>query len=98
MKHLPALLFCLIALVLDSRLPQAQTAANLSAPPALPGFLAKSSQTERDWEIKFRAIPNPDNMREAMRRMSARPHHVGSAYDQQNAEWMLAKFKEWGWD
>src|SRR5262249_17131436 len=33
-----------------------------------------------------------------MQRMSARPHHVGSAYDKQNAEWMLAKFKEWGFD
>jgi N-acetylated-alpha-linked acidic dipeptidase len=37
-------------------------------------------------------------MREAMRLMSARPHHVGSPYDEQNAEWMLKKFKEWGWD
>ena len=30
--------------------------------------------------------------------MSARPHHVGSPYDKDNAEWMLARFKEWGWD
>ena len=33
-----------------------------------------------------------------MKRLSARPHHVGTAYDKDNAEWMLAKFKEWGWD
>ena len=33
-----------------------------------------------------------------MRRLSARPHHVGSAYDKDNAEWILARFKEWGWD
>jgi len=33
-----------------------------------------------------------------MERLSARPHHVGSAYGKDNAEWMLAKFKEWGWD
>ena len=33
-----------------------------------------------------------------MRRLSARPHHVGSAYDKENAEWILSKFKEWGWD
>ena len=32
-----------------------------------------------------------------MQRLSARPHHVGSAYDKDNAEWILAKFKEWGW-
>jgi N-acetylated-alpha-linked acidic dipeptidase len=98
MKYLPALLLCLMSLVLSPRSPQAQTAGDRPSQPALPGFLGASSQSERDWETKFRAIPNPDNMREAMRLMSARPHHVGSPYDQQNAEWMLGKFKEWGWD
>ena len=44
------------------------------------------------------ALPSPDNMREAMRRLSARPHHVGSAYGKENAEWILARFREWGWD
>ena len=33
-----------------------------------------------------------------MRRLSARPHHVGSPYDKDNAEWILARFKEWGLD
>ena len=33
-----------------------------------------------------------------MQRLSARPHHVGSPYDKDNAEWMLAQFKEWGLD
>src|SRR5438105_7439740 len=28
--------------------------------------------------------------------MSARPHHVGSLYDKDNAQWILGKFKEWG--
>ena len=35
-------------------------------------------------------------MRAYMQRLSARPHHVGSPYDKDNAEWILAKFKEWG--
>ena len=64
----------------------------------LQGFTRASSATEREWETKFRAIPSPDNQREYMRRLSARPHHVGSAYDKENAEWILSKFKEWGWD
>ena len=38
------------------------------------------------------------NIGEYMQRLSARPHHVGSPYDKDNAEWMLAQFKEWGWD
>jgi N-acetylated-alpha-linked acidic dipeptidase len=33
-----------------------------------------------------------------MRRLSARPHHVGSPYDKDNAEWILARLQEWGWD
>jgi len=62
------------------------------------GFTAESGRVERDWEAKFAAIPNPAHMREAMRRLSARPHHVGSAYDKTNADWLLAQFKSYGWD
>ncbi len=64
----------------------------------LAGYSPRSSQAERDWETKFRAIPDPANLRETMRRLSARPHHVGSPYDKDNAEWILARFKEWGFD
>ena len=50
------------------------------------------------WEARFRAIPDPANLREYVRRLSARPHHLGSPYDKDNAEWILSKFKEWGLD
>src|SRR6202789_2701914 len=66
--------------------------------PALAGFSTESARTERDVETKFRAVPDRANLREYMQRLSAHPHHVGSPYDKDNAEWMLAKFKEWGWD
>ena len=33
-----------------------------------------------------------------MKRLTARPHHVGSAYDRDNAEWLLGKMREWGLD
>ncbi len=64
----------------------------------LRGFTAESSKVEREWEVKFRAIPSRDSLREYMRRLSARPHHVGSPYDKDNAEWILAKFKSFGLD
>src|ERR1700730_1775412 len=67
-------------------------------PPTLSGFSAYSARTERDLEDKFRAIPDRGNLRQYMERLSARPHHVGSPYDKQNAEWILSKFKEWGLD
>jgi N-acetylated-alpha-linked acidic dipeptidase len=64
----------------------------------LVGYSPRSSTTEREWEAKFRAIPDPANLREYMRRLTARPHHVGSPYDKDNAEWILARFKDWGLD
>src|SRR2546428_11337936 len=63
----------------------------------LRGFSARAARDERDWEAKLQAIPSSDSMRSYMRRLSARPHHVGSPYDKTNAEWLLAQFKEWGW-
>jgi N-acetylated-alpha-linked acidic dipeptidase len=64
----------------------------------LAGYSVESSRTERRWEEKMRAIPEPDNIREYMKRLAARPHHVGSPYDKDNAEWILAKYKEFGLD
>jgi len=62
------------------------------------GYSADSSRAERQWEEKLRAIPSPDNLRSYMQQLSARPHNVGSDYDKQNADWILAKFKEFGLD
>ncbi|MGB9457471.1 MAG: transferrin receptor-like dimerization domain-containing protein [Bryobacteraceae bacterium] len=77
----------------------------LASPMAIPqesaplaGFTADSARAEREWETKFRAIPDPALMRSYMQRLSARPHHVGSPYDHDNAEWLLGKFHEWGLD
>ncbi len=64
----------------------------------LDGFSTQHARTERDWEKKFRALPDGQKQRDYMQLLSARPHHVGSAYDKQNAEWILSKFKEWGLD
>jgi N-acetylated-alpha-linked acidic dipeptidase len=62
------------------------------------GYSAESSRAERQWEEKFRAIPNPENLRAYMQRLSARPHNVGTPYDKDNAQWIEAKFKEFGLD
>jgi N-acetylated-alpha-linked acidic dipeptidase len=82
--------FCVLGLLLP--------AGSRQGARALAGDSVGAAPSAPDWEQKFRAIPAPRNMREYMRRLSARPHHVGSAYDKENAEWILAKLKEWGWD
>ena len=71
-----------------------------SVPPSsqIAGYSSANSPVESDWEKKFQDGISPENIRENMRRLSARPHHVGSPYDKDNAEWILSKFKEWGFE
>ena len=66
--------------------------------PGLRGYSGDSARTQREWETKFQAVPDPANLRSYMQRLSARPHHVGSPYDKDNAEWIAAKAREWGLD
>ena len=66
--------------------------------PTLQGFSTDAATSERAWEAKFKAVPNTANLKAYMQRLAARPHHVGSPYDKDNAEWILSKFKEWGLD
>jgi N-acetylated-alpha-linked acidic dipeptidase len=71
-------------------------AADESAP--LQGFSMEASRVERGWEEKFQAIPDTNKLREHMRRLSAHPHNVGTAFDKENAEWILSQFQAYGWD
>ena len=86
------------ASVLVTMLAVILSASAAEEPAPLQGFSAESSRSEREWETKFRDIPDTSNLRDYMKRLSAYPHHVGSPYDKDNAEWILSKFKEWGWD
>ena len=70
----------------------------LSNSQPLLGYTPRSTATERELEKKFQDTVVVGNIRENMRRLSARPHNVGSPYDKDNAEWILARFKEWGLD
>lgn len=78
------------------------TFTTLSAAPAdydqLTGYTRDNAQSERQWEQKFKSIPDTTKLRDNMQRLSARPHNVGSPYDKDNAEWLLSTFKSWGLD
>jgi len=60
-----------------------------------PFHFSSQAQTQ-NWEEKFRALPRTDLLREYMRVLSAEPHHLGSAQDKKNAEWMRDKLNSWG--
>ena len=73
-------------------------AASAADAPVYRGYSPATAATQRDWETRFRALPVASEIGSYVKRLSARPHHVGSPYDKDNAEWILAKFKEWGID
>lgn len=56
------------------------------------------AETQRKLEERFDSYLNSDNLREWMKHMSSKPHHVGSPWSKQNAEYIAAKFEEWGYE
>src|SRR5271165_6549816 len=62
------------------------------------GFSAASASAEAQLERRFDADLSADEQRAWLQRLSAAPNHVGSAHNKDNAEFILAKFREWGWD
>ena len=55
-----------------------------------------SSQSEI--EKKFDSYFKPADLKARLEKLSAYPHHVGSPYDKENAEFILSQYKSWGWD
>ena len=49
-------------------------------------------------EAAFRKVPDAARIRENNRTLSAQPHHLGSAYDAKNAQWILEQFRSYGLD
>jgi len=64
----------------------------------LQGFSATGSQTERALESRFDGSLHHDDLSAWMKRLSAHPHNVGSAYGKQNAEFIASQFRSWGFD
>ncbi len=62
------------------------------------GFTAADAAKEHALEAKFDSQLNRDELRDWMKRLSAHPHHLGSAYDHQNAEFIASLLKSWGYD
>ena len=90
-------IFASLVVALNGAAPAALAQANGKAR-TLRGFSDTSVADEIRWEEKMRAIPKPELLREYMKHLSAEPHHLGSAYGKQNAEWIRDKFKSWGLD
>ena len=86
-----------ITALLSAQISSGQNTDAQSAP-TIAGYSRTTAAAESALEKKFQNGIVLGNIRENMRRLSARPHHVGSPYDKDNAEWILARFQEWGFD
>src|SRR5690349_6602999 len=62
------------------------------------GFTKESADVQRAAEEKFDSYLKASNLDQWMKKMAARPHHLGSAYGKENAEYMRDLFKSWGYD
>ena len=62
------------------------------------GAQAQNAPPDRSLEKQFDSHLSSADMRARLERLSARPHHVGSPYDKENAEFILAQYKMWGFD
>ena len=67
-------------------------------PEKMLGFSPGRVPGQRALEQRFDAALDPAELREWMRRLSARPHHLGSPYGKDNAEFIAAQFRSWGFD
>src|SRR5258708_17326447 len=85
----------LVSLVLATRAPAHP--ANVSSAPIL-GFSADGAVKEHALEGQFDGKLNRDHLREWMKRLSARPHNIGCAYDKDNTEFVTSLLKWWGYD
>jgi N-acetylated-alpha-linked acidic dipeptidase len=62
------------------------------------GFSREGAVQERELEARFDSLLKRENLREWMKRLSARPHHVGSPYGRENANFIAAQFRSWGYE
>ena len=62
------------------------------------GFTDANAAKQLDWEKQFDAQLNAQNQDTWMKFLTSNPHHVGSAKDKANAEYMANLFKQWGFD
>jgi N-acetylated-alpha-linked acidic dipeptidase len=62
------------------------------------GFNTSGATAQQLLEQRFDALLDPADQRDWLKQMSSEPNQVGSPHDKANAEFMLKKFREWGWD
>jgi N-acetylated-alpha-linked acidic dipeptidase len=87
-----------IAGIIGASLAGSVAAQGPSGTTELQGFSVSGAAAEILLEQRFDSDLSAADLRSWMQQMSSAPNHVGSPHDKANAEFELAKFREWGWD
>src|SRR5438094_4771785 len=64
----------------------------------LQGFDRQGADVERALEKRLDSFLKKDEARDWMKRLSARPHHLGSPYGKENAEFIASLYRSWGYE
>ena len=62
------------------------------------GFTKESSEAELKAEQQFDSYLKAQNLNDWMKKLTAKPHHLGSNSGKEYAEFMRDQFKSWGYD
>lgn len=65
---------------------------------SISGFTATSANEEKQLEARFDSGLSRENIGQNIKRLSAKPHAIGSPAGKENAEYILNLYKSWGWD
>ena len=65
---------------------------------SISGFTTPSANAQAQLETKFDAGLSRESIGLNIKRLSAKPHSLGSAAGKENAEYILGLYKSWGWD
>ncbi len=71
---------------------------SLAADDRVLGFDEASSNAQRNIESRLDESIDKNEMDQWLRRMSAKPHHVGSAASKENAEFIAGLLESWGYE
>lgn len=67
-----------------------------AAGPTIRGFDPAGLRAETQWEQQAHSIPDAANIRATIQKLASQPHLAGTPASKQNAEWLLAKLREYG--
>jgi N-acetylated-alpha-linked acidic dipeptidase len=65
---------------------------------AILGFADENVRAQTILETKFDSYLNSTEMLSWLKRLSARPHHLGSPYNKENADFIASQFRAWGYE